>query len=80
MNNAANSTALPSQIGVLLQDKKLYIDNTFADTWKSLKVNSQLAAAGFSKRSGTGVEEVVFLLMIRTWFNNNSIALSDPQV
>ncbi len=75
MKNATNSTALPSQIGELLKDDKFYIDNIFADAWKFLKVNSQLAVAGFSKRSGTEVEEVVFLLMLRTWFNNNSIAL-----
>ncbi len=66
MNNATDSTALPSQIGDLFKDKKHYIDNIFADTWKSLKVNSQLATAGFSRRSGTRVEEVVFLLTSRT--------------
>ncbi len=61
MNNDTSNAALPSLIGGVLADQKHYIDNLFADTWKALKFNTLLKAAGFTKRSGIQITEAVFL-------------------
>lgn len=75
MNNDTNKNALPPLIGGLLADKKLYIDNIFADTWKSLKFNTLIRSAGFSKRSGIQITEAVFVLLLWKWLNVSSIAV-----
>lgn len=75
MNHDTKNTALPSLIGNVLTDSKHYIDNLFADTWKSLKIGNLIKAAGFTKRSGIQITEAVFLLMLWKWLNVSSIAL-----
>jgi len=75
MNNDTNKNALPPLIGGLLADKRLYIDNIFADTWKSLKFNALIRSAGFSKRSGIQITEAVFVLLLWKWLNVSSIAV-----
>lgn len=75
MNNDTNRSALPSLIGNVLADQRHYIDNLFADTWKALRFNTLLNAAGFTKRSGLQITQVVFLLLIWKWLNVSSIAM-----
>lgn len=75
MNNDTNRSALPSQIGEVLADQRHYIDNLFADTWKALRFNTLLNAAGFTKRSGLEISQAVFLLLLWKWLNVSSIAM-----
>ena len=75
MNSPTKIVALPSLTADLLSQANLNIDNTFNSTWKSLNVNSLLRQAKFSKRSGTPVGEVVFLLMLWVWLKVDSVAM-----
>lgn len=79
MNNDTTNSALPSLISGVLANKNLYIDNLFADTWKTLKFNRQIRSAGFTKRSGIEITEAVFLLLLWKWLNVSSIALFSRQ-
>ena len=75
MNNDTNRSALPSLIGGVLASQQHYIDNLFADTWKTLRFNALLNAAGFTKRSGLQITQAVFLLLLWKWLNVSSIAM-----
>ena len=75
MKNDTNTGNLPPLIDDVITDPKHYIDNLFADTWKTLKFNSLIKKAGFTKRSGIGITEAVFLLLLWKWLNMSSIAM-----
>jgi len=75
MKNRTNGGGLPPLIGNLITDPERYIDNLFADTWKRLKLNALIKRAGFTKRSGIGITEAVFLLLLWKWLNMSSIAM-----
>ena len=75
MNSDTKADVFPALIGDVISDSKEYVDNLFADTWKKLKFNTRVKSAGFAKRSGVGVTEVVYLLMIWKWLNVSSIAM-----
>lgn len=75
MNNDTNQSVLPSLIAGVIADPQHYIDNLFADTWKALRLNTLLATAGFTKRSGVQITQAVFLLLLWKWLNVSSIAL-----
>jgi hypothetical protein len=64
MKNGINTDSLPPLISTVLNDSRHYIDNLFADTWKSLKMNALIRSAGFTKRSGIGIAEAVFVLLL----------------
>lgn len=75
LKNDMNAGRLPPLISDVITDPKHYIDNIFADTWKKLKLNSLISRAGFTKRSGVGIAEAVFLLLLWKWLNMSSIAM-----
>jgi len=75
VKNGINEGALPPLIGDVMTDQKHYIDNLFADTWKKLRLNARIKAAGFTKRSGIDITEAVFLLLLWKWINVSSIAM-----
>ena len=75
MKHGINEGALPPLIGDVMTDQKHYIDNLFADTWRKLKLNTRIKAAGFTKRSGIDITEAVFLLLLWKWINVSSIAM-----
>ena len=75
MKCPVGTSHLPPLINDVITDSKCYIDNIFADTWKKLKINSLIKAAGFSKRSGIEITESVFLLLLWKWLNTSSIAM-----
>jgi len=75
LKNGINENILPPLIKDVVTGSKCYIDNLFADTWKKLKLNSLIKAAGFSKRSGIEITEAVFLLLLWKWLNLSSIAM-----
>lgn len=75
MNNATKQDLLPPLVADLLSDPVTYIDNVFADGWKRLSVNTMITKAGLTKRTGTGISEAVYLLLIWRWLNVSSISL-----
>lgn len=75
MNNDLKRDSLPPLVADILDDPVTYIDNLFADGWKRLGFNGLIGKAGFSKRSGTGINEVVYLLLIWRWLNVPSISV-----
>ena len=75
MQNRTNSDFLPPLVSDVISDSKHYIDNLFADSWKSLRLNHLLRKAGFKKRSGTGIGETVYLTLMWSWLNMSSIAM-----
>jgi hypothetical protein len=79
MKNDTNVAVLPPLISDVITDSKHYIDNLFADTWKKLKLNSLIRAAGFTKRSGIEITQAVFVLLLWKWLNMSSIAMFSRQ-
>lgn len=75
MNSVTKPLDLPSLTADLLSQTNLKIDNTFSSTWKSLRFNTMLNQAKFSKRSGTPVSDVVYLLMLWVWLKVDSVAM-----
>jgi hypothetical protein len=75
MNSATKHDCLPPMIADMLHDPVTKVDNLFADTWKQLRFNSLIYRAGFRKRSGTDVVDVVFLLLLWKWINVSSISM-----
>ena len=75
MNSATSNLGLPSLTTDLLSQANINIDNTFNSTWKSLSFNTLLRQAKFSKRSGTPVSEVVYLLMLWVWLKVDTVAM-----
>lgn len=73
--NNTKKYELPPLVAHILHDSKTYIDNLFADTWKQLGLKSLLVNAGFSKRSGTDIGTVVYLLLLWKWINVSSISM-----
>lgn len=75
MKNGTNTDCSPPLVDNLITDPKHYVDNLFADTWRRLKLNALIKRAGFTKRSGIGITEAVFLLLLWKWLNMSSIAM-----
>ncbi len=75
MNNATKQDCLPPLIADFLHDPVTHVDNLFADTWKQLRFGSLIHRAGFRKRSGTDIVDVVFLLLLWRWINVSSISV-----
>jgi SRSO17 transposase len=75
MNTATNSSQLPFSVQNPLNSKSNCIDNLFADAWKSLKINQKIQQLGFRKRTGLGISETVFLLLVWKWIHTSSIHL-----
>ena len=75
MNNATKNDCLPPLIANVLHDPLTHVDNLFADTWKQLRFGSLISKAGFRKRSGTDIVDVVFLLLLWRWVDVSSISM-----
>ena len=75
MNSATKTSNLPSLTADLLNQANLNIDNTFSSTWKSIGFNIMLRQAKFSKRSGTSVSDITYLLMLWVWLKVDSVAM-----
>jgi len=75
MNSTTSALKLPSLTVDLLSQKNLNIDNVFNTTWKSIGFNIMLRQAKFSKRSGTPVGDITYLLMLWVWLKVDSVAM-----
>jgi hypothetical protein len=75
MNHASKQSALPALTVDLLQESGILIDNVFATLWKQVGMKSILNRAGFNKRSGLPIGEVIFTLSLWLWLKNDSIGM-----
>ncbi len=75
MNPATKTTALPCLTTDILNDPMMPVDNLLARLWKTMAMKTLLSRAGFSKRSGASVSEVVYLLLMWVWLRGSSIHL-----
>ena len=79
MNHDTNGNTLPTLVANMLADKTQFIDNLFAAIWNKLDFSKTIYLAGFTKRSGTNISEVVFVLLLWKWLNVASIAVFSRQ-
>jgi hypothetical protein len=75
MKSVTKTLPLPPLAADLLHQIDLKIDNIFSTTWKSIGFNSLLRQANFSKRSGTPMGDVTYLLMLWVWLKVDSVAM-----
>jgi len=75
MNTATKKTGLPALTADLLEKEGCLADNLFADLWKQIGMKTLLHKSGFSKRSGTPISDLVYLLILWVWLKKDSIAL-----
>ena len=75
MNHASKLPTLPALTVVLLQESGILIDNVFAKLWLQIGMKTILRRAGFNKRSGFPVGEVIFTLSLWLWLKKDSIGM-----
>jgi len=75
MNNASKLAVLPALTVDLLQKNGILIDNVFANLWKQLGMKTILHRAGFNKRSGVPIGEVIYTLSLWLWLKKDSIGM-----
>ena len=75
MDRDTKPTALPSLTADLLRDGNCLVDNLFADLWKQVGMKTLLSRAGFHKRSGIPIHEVVYGLLLWVWLKADSIGM-----
>jgi hypothetical protein len=69
MNRATKIIELPALTIDLLKANSVLIDDVFASLWHEIGMKTILSRAGFQKRSGTPMNEVIFGLMLWLWLN-----------
>src|SRR5512136_518181 len=75
MNRATKIIELPALTIDLLRANGLLIDNVFATLWREIGMKTVLSRAGFNKRSGTSMDDVMFSLMLWLWLQKESIGM-----
>jgi len=75
MHRDTDLPALPALTMDVLQSHGLLLDNPMADVWKQVGMPSLLNRAGFKKRSGTPMDQVVFGLLMWVWLKAHSMGL-----
>jgi SRSO17 transposase len=75
MNRATKLMELPALTADLLNANGILVDNVFASLWREIGMKTILRKAGFCKRSGTPIGEVMFSLMLWLWLKKESIGM-----
>jgi len=75
MNRATKIIELPALTVDLLKANGVLIDNVFASLWREVGMRTILSRAGFNKRSGTPMSDVLFSLMLWLWLQKESIGM-----
>ena len=75
MNRATKMIELPALTVDLLKANGVLIDNVFASLWREIGMKTVLSRAGFNKRSGTSMSDVIFSLMLWLWLTKESIGM-----
>lgn len=73
MNRDTKLMPLPELTANFLRDSGCLVDNLFAEIWKHVDMKTLLSRAGFHKRSGTPMPELVYCLMLWVWLKVDSI-------
>jgi hypothetical protein len=60
MHRDTKPSALPALTAGLFQNDNCLVDNLFASLWRQIGMKTRLSRAGFHKRSGTPVHELVY--------------------
>jgi hypothetical protein len=68
MNRATKIIELPALTVDLLKANGVIIDNVFASLWRNIGMKTVLNRAGFNKRSGTSMSNVIFGLIFIRYF------------
>ena len=64
MHRATKLTELPALTVDFLHASGLLMDNIFASLWKQMGMKTLLSRAGFTKRSGVPIDEVLYSLSL----------------
>lgn len=75
MNTAIKNTGLPALTANLLEKGGYLADNLFADLWKQVGMKTLLNKSCFTKRSGTPISDLVYILTLWVWLKKDSIAM-----
>ena len=75
MNRATKIVELPALTVDLLKANGVLIDNVFASLWRDIGMKTVLSRAGFHKRSGTSMSDVIFGLMLWLWLQKDPIGM-----
>jgi len=75
MNYVTKLPALPALTVDILQERGILIDNVFAKLWQQVGMKTILRRAGFNKRSGLPIVEVVYTLSLWLWLKKDSIGM-----
>jgi SRSO17 transposase len=75
MNRATKIIELPALTIDLLKANGVLVDNVFASLWREIGMKTVLSRAGFNKRSGTPMSDVIFGLMLWLWLTKESIGM-----
>ena len=75
MDNGIKSPKIPTLISNILTDGKCQADNLIADLWKTLNLTGLIKKAGFNKRTGLPIEQVVYLHIVWVWLKVESIGM-----
>ncbi len=75
MNRATKIIELPALTVDLLMANGVLIDNVFASLWREIGMKTVLSRAGFNKRSGTPMSDVIFGLLLWLWLKKESIGM-----
>ena len=75
MNHASKLPTLPALTVDLLQERGILIDNVFAKLWQQMGMKTILRRAGFNKRSGLPIAEVIYTLSLWLWLKKDSIGM-----
>ncbi|WP_084546017.1 hypothetical protein [Marinomonas profundimaris] len=70
MNSDTTSSVLPSLTAEYLSRHDVQADTLFSKAWQRNGFNRLQKQARFSKRSGSPVSDVVYLLLLWVWLND----------
>ena len=75
MHRATKLPELPALTRDFLQQSGLLLDNVFASLWQQVGMKTLLSRAGFKKRSGAPIHQVIYVLVLWVWLAKASIAM-----
>lgn len=75
MNTTTKITGLPALTADLLEKGGCLADNLFADLWKQARMATLINRAGFKKRSGIPISQLIYTLILWVWLKKDSISM-----
>ena len=75
MNRDTKAAVLPALTVDLLEEEGFSVENVFTELWQRMGVKTILSRSGFTKRSGTSIHKVVYVLSLWLWLRKGSIGM-----